>query len=174
VNYQIKIATPEDATAISELVNSAYRGESSRAGWTTEADYIDGTRTDASLIREVIEKLGHRILLLFEEHELIGCVQIHKEGERLYLGMLTVKPSLQNKGIGKIILKAAEKEAIHLGCVFVYMNVLSGRKELIDWYLRHGYYDTGKRKPFSFDDPRLGQPKHPLEFIILEKKLTTL
>jgi ribosomal protein S18 acetylase RimI-like enzyme len=164
-------ADPSDAQALAQLVNSAYRGDTGRQGWTTEADLIDGTRTDAELLKAVIERPGSMILKYVENNEIIGCVELRKEDEKLYLGMLTVKPTIQGKGIGKALMNASEEEAIGLGCNAIFMNVLSDRKELIDWYVRHGYHDTGQRKPFSFSDPRFGFPKKPLEFMILEKNL---
>jgi len=164
-------ALVEDAPALDKLVNSAYRGESSRQGWTTEADLLDGTRTDAAAIKELIETLGVTILKYVESNEILACVELKKESDKLYLGMLTVKPMLQGKGIGKELLKAAEEEAKKLKCTSIFMTVISVRKELIDWYLRNGYQLTGERKPFAFNDPRFGQPKMKLEFVVLEKKI---
>jgi len=158
-----------DAKELDILVNSAYRGDSSRQGWTTEADLLDGTRTDAAAIEELIGKPGYTILKYVEEAKILGCVELHQQQKKLYLGMLTVQPSLQGKGIGKKLLLAAEEEAKKLKCQSIFMTVISVRKELIDWYIRHGYRDTGERKPFAFSDPRFGQPKKKLEFAVLEK-----
>ncbi len=160
-----------DAPELSALVNSAYRGESSRQGWTTEADLLDGTRTDPAALAELIQTPGITILKYTEDQSLLACVELKKEREKLYLGMLTVRPHLQGKGIGKILLKAAEEKAINQGCTAVFMTVISVRKELIDWYVRHGYHLTGDKKPFAFNDPRFGQPKTTLEFVVLEKIL---
>lgn len=164
-------AVVEDAPALDKLVNSAYRGDSSRQGWTTEADLLDGTRTDAAAIAELIQTPGTTLLKYVEGNEILGCVELRYQDGKLYLGMLTVSPGLQGKGIGKLLLKEAEEEAIDQKCTSIFMTVISVRKELIDWYLRHGYHLTGDRKPFAFNDPRFGQPKMKLEFIVLEKKL---
>jgi len=164
-------ATVADAPELDRLVNSAYRGDSSRQGWTTEADLLDGTRTDAAAIKEMMETPGVTILKYVESGEILACVELKKEGHQLYLGMLTVKPNLQGKGIGKQLLKAAEEEAVKQQCASVFMTVISVRKELIDWYVRNGYQLTGERKPFAFNDPRFGQPKMKLEFVVLEKKM---
>lgn len=164
-------ATLSDATELDKLVNSAYRGDSSRQGWTTEADLLDGTRTDAAAIKELMETPGITILKYVESDEILACVELKKEDDKLYVGMLTVTPRLQGKGIGKELLKAAEEEAIKQKCTSAFMTVISVRKELIDWYLRHGYQYTGEKKPFAFNDPRFGQPKMKLEFVVLEKKL---
>ncbi len=164
-------ASVEDAPELDNLVNSAYRGDSSRQGWTTEADLLDGTRTDAAAIAELIKTPGTTILKYVEENKILGCVELRNHDGRLYLGMLTVRPHLQGKGIGKILLNAAEEEAGRQQCSSIFMTVISIRQELIDWYVRHGYQPTGERKPFAFNDPRFGQPKMKLEFIVLEKKL---
>jgi ribosomal protein S18 acetylase RimI-like enzyme len=160
-----------DAPALDKLVNSAYRGDSSRKGWTTEADLLDGTRTDAAAIAELIQSPGTTLLKYVEDNEILGCVELRYQDGKLYLGMLTVRPHLQGKGIGKELLKAAEVEAKKQKCSSIFMTVISVRKELIDWYLRHGYQLTGERKPFAFNDPRFGQPKMKLEFVGMEKKI---
>lgn len=164
-------AVAEDAPELDKLVNSAYRGDTSRQGWTTEADLLDGTRTDAAAIAEIIRTPGTMILKYVDETEILGCVELQQHHDKLYLGMLTVRPHLQGKGIGKQLLKAAEEEARKQKCASLFMTVISVRKELIEWYVRHGYQLTGERKPFAFNDPRFGQPKMKLEFVVLEKKL---
>lgn len=168
---QILPATPADADDLSVLVNSAYRGDTGRQGWTTEADLIDGTRTDAELLRAIIQRSDSVILKYVDNHEIIGCVELRVENGKLYLGMLTVKPTLQKSGIGKKLMQAAETYAREKGCTAIFMHVLTDRSELIAWYERQGYTDTGLRKPFAFTDPRYGFPKKPLEFMIMEKKI---
>ncbi len=171
MSYQILPSQVEDAYELSMLVNSAYRGDTGRQGWTTEADLIDGTRTDPALLEDVIKAPDSQILKYVEDDKILGCVELRKESDKLYLGMLTVTPLLQGKGIGKKLLQASEQEAERLKCTAIYMNVLSDRKELIEWYERYGYSDSGKRKPFSFTDPRYGQPKKKLVFILMEKSI---
>lgn len=164
-------ANIKDARALTKLVNSAYRGETSRQGWTTEADLLDGTRTDAAAIADRIKTPGTILLKFVEKNEIQGCVDLSFQSGNLYLGMLTVKPHRQGAGIGKQLLKAAEEEAKKQNCASIFMMVISVRQELIDWYVRHGYHLTGERKPFAFSDPRFGQPKMKLEFVILEKSI---
>lgn len=84
--------------------------------------------------------------------------------------MLTVSPALQARGIGRQLMAAAEEHARKLGASCIFMRVISVRAELIDWYLRQGYMDTGRREPFVVD-ARFGVPSQPLEFLVLEKRL---
>lgn len=168
---KIVLASVADAKALDLLVNSAYRGESSRQGWTTETDLIEGTRIDEASLTELIKKKGTIVLICQEENELLGCVELRKDEDKLYLGMLSVRPDRQGKGIGKIFLEAAEENAKQQHCSKIYMTVISIRKELIDWYVRHGYELTGEKKPFTVPDISWGIPKQELEFVVLEKRI---
>jgi GNAT superfamily N-acetyltransferase len=171
-SFQVLPAVVADAAALTVLVNSAYRGEGSKKGWTTEADLLGGQRTDQVSLEQMINTLQSTILKYLDETGAItGCVYLHRKKEKLYLGMLTVSPELQAKGIGKLLLKAAEKYAADIGCTIVTMTVISVRHELIAWYERHGYIPTGEKKPFP-QDPAFGLPKQELEFIVMEKEVS--
>lgn len=171
MSASILAATLADIPEINELVNGAYRGDSGRQGWTTEADLIDGTRIDETILTNLIKREDTNVLLYREDNNLVGCVELRKEGYKLYLGMLSVSPSCQNKGIGKKLMAAAEICAKDKGCTSIFMTVISVREELLNWYQRHGYVLTGESKPFIVPDERWGIPKSKLEFLVLEKKL---
>ncbi|MEO6537915.1 MAG: GNAT family N-acetyltransferase [Ferruginibacter sp.] len=171
-NPKIKIAGPADIPSLIALLNTAYRGESSKQGWTTEADIIAGDRrTDETNMRDIMQQAGSIFLqYLNDESHIIGCVNLQQHGNKIYLGMFSVSPSLQGAGIGKEILQAADEYARHLNCSAVYMSVISVRTALINWYKRHGYEETGERKPFV-EDGLTGKHLQPLEFLILEKNV---
>lgn len=157
-----------------ELINSAYRGEKSKVGWTTEADLLDGQRIDANLLKELMEKEDSTILIAQEEGEeegeILGCVHIEKHGNKMYLGMLTVKPALQNEGIGKKLMEETEAFADFWDCTKTQITVISVRNELIAWYEKCGFKKTGETKPFPYGDERFGVPKRKdLEFLVMEK-----
>ena len=172
-NPLITIAGIAEIPAITSLLNNAYRGENSKQGWTTEADLIAGdVRTDKKNIQEVMQQTGS-VFLKFtdDEQQITGCVNLQQHGDRIYLGMFSVAPQLQGAGIGKQLLKAVEEYAFHLQCSSIYMTVISVRTELINWYKRHGYIDTGERKPFT-EDILTGKHLQPMEFMVLEKSLS--
>lgn len=171
-NPNIAIATIADSTAIINLLNSAYRGETSKQGWTTEAHLIAGeSRTDDAGLQQVMQQAGSVILKYTDAaQQVIGCVNLQQHGNKIYLGMFSVSPLQQGGGIGKQILQAAEEHAKHLQCTAIYMSVISVRTELINWYMRHGYRDTGERKPF-IEDAVTGKHLQQLEFMSLEKSL---
>ena len=159
-----------DAGRIAELVNSAYRGESSRLGWTTEADLLGGQRTDMNEVSGLIGRDESFFILCEREGDLIASVHLERNGESASLGMLAVKPELQGKGIGKLLLLEAEREAVESwGVGKMRMAVIAFRHELIEFYERRGYRPTGLFAPFPAD-PKFGIPKVPdLSFEWLEK-----
>ncbi|MBC7641190.1 MAG: GNAT family N-acetyltransferase [Flavobacterium sp.] len=167
-------ATTNDVSALNILVNSAYRGESSKKGWTTEANILDGIRISEKELLSIISNPENTIFKLVENNEIIACVLLSNKTDKLYLGMLTVNPELQNSGIGKKLLHFAENYALDLSLISIEMTVISVRTELIAWYERHGYKDSGKREPFPMNDPNFGLPKQNLEFIIMEKYLMSI
>jgi predicted N-acetyltransferase YhbS len=171
MSYQISKAVLADIPALNKLINSAYRGEESKKGWSTEADLLDGTRIDEAALADLIQKQGTTFLKYVEKGMISGCVELRIEKNKLYLGTLSVNPNIQNKGIGKKLLQAGEDHAREVGCKIITMTVIDGRQTLIDWYVRHGYALTGERKPFVVPDERWGIPKQKLEFVVLEKKL---
>jgi len=166
----------DDLEAVARLVNGAYRGESSRQGWTTEADLLGGQRTDAAtLARDLAARPGARLLTLREAPDapLLGCVWLEPaEPGVQQLGMLTVRPDLQARGLGRGLLAAAEAAARAAGAQRIRMSVISLRAPLIAWYGRRGYAPTGETRPFPYGDPRFGEPRrNDLAFVVLEKRL---
>jgi ribosomal protein S18 acetylase RimI-like enzyme len=164
-------ATVEDVSALNKLINSAYRGESSKKGWTTEANILEGLRTTEQELSEIILNTKNTILKFTENFQIIGCVLLIEKEQQLYLGMLTVSPELQNSGIGKKLLQQAEIHALALGLPTIIMTVISVREELIAYYKRNGYVDTGAREPFPASDVHIPITEVSLEFIVLEKKI---
>lgn len=171
-----RYATPADCEAVVSLVESAYRGESSREGWTTEADLLGGQRTDAEEVISILGDPDARLLVATAGDELLGCVLLRRETDGGYLGMFAVKPRLQGHGLGRRLLAEAEARAQRdLGAEQARMTVIEQRHELIAWYERRGYVDTGQRERFPYGDPRFGTPKRAdLRFIVMKKTLTPL
>lgn len=140
----VTVATLADVDELVSLAQSAYRGQGSKQGWTTEADLLDGQRTDPDSVRALItgQKLppssdpfdsvltsfslsladpNSVVLALRDETgKLIASCNIalsnphgHAlEGPRsAYFGLFSVSPALQNAGIGKKMMTAAEEYA---------------------------------------------------------------
>jgi ribosomal protein S18 acetylase RimI-like enzyme len=168
-------ASATDASALVALVNSAYRGDSSKAGWTTEADLLGGQRIDVERIVQTIAAPGNVILLCEQDGAPVACVHLERTAHDCYLGMLTVEPTRQRGGLGRQLLESAERWAIeHWSSRAMHMTVIVQRTELIAWYERRGYRRTGERKPFPYGDERFGLPQRAdLVFDVLKKQLGT-
>lgn len=166
-------AVEADVPALVPLIQSAYRGDSSRTGWTTEADIIDGQRIDPEGVREVITTPGSRLLVVERDGAPIACCQLEHRGDAAYFGMFAVRPGAQGSGLGRQIMAEAERQVREMwGVREMHMTVISVREELIAWYERRGYRRTGKMSPFPYGDERFGIPQRDdLQFELLVKEL---
>ncbi|WP_037616097.1 GNAT family N-acetyltransferase [Streptomyces aureus] len=166
-------AVDSDVEGLVALIESAYRGDSSRAGWTTEADILEGQRTDPEGVRAVVESPDSRLLTVERDGVLVACCQLEHRGDHAYFGMFAVSPALQGGGLGKLIIAEAERTArATWGVAEMHMTVISVREDLIAWYERRGYSRTGKMTPFPYGDERFGIPQRDdLSFELLVKPL---
>jgi ribosomal protein S18 acetylase RimI-like enzyme len=170
-----RVATLLDCESLSLLVNSSYRGESSCQGWTTEDSLVGGPRIDVQMLADIINDNTNIILVFFDltDKILVGCthLQLKSAIKAAYLGMLTVRPNLQAKEYGKFIMSVAENYAVNNWNVeYMEMTVIIFREELIAYYKRRGYVDTGRREPFPIDYIKFVIPKKAnLEFCVLKK-----
>jgi ribosomal protein S18 acetylase RimI-like enzyme len=167
----ITTALLADIPKLNKLINSAYRGETSKKGWTTEAYLLEGFRTTEQELQHILATTTSTLLKFEENSCIIGCVLLIEKEDQLYLGMLTVSPELQNSGIGKKLLLQAETFALAKNLSKIIMTVISSREELISWYKRNGYKDTGEREPFPEGDVHIPISSTTLEFMVLEKVL---
>lgn len=170
-DLRFREATSADAPAVVELVESAYRGDASRDGWTTEADLLDGQRTDLRGITEIVQDPSSVLLLAELDTDLLACCELRIVGENAYFGTFAVRPALQGRGTGRAVLARADAEAVtRFGAKALEMTVIAQRADLIAWYVRQGFEPTGERRPFPYGDPRFGVPRvEGLEFVVLRR-----
>jgi GNAT superfamily N-acetyltransferase len=157
-----------------DLVESAYRGETSRGGWTTEAHLLDGQRTDSTEVSGLIDRPGSSVILATaDDGRLLGCCHLERSGaEEAYFGMFAVRPAAQGAGIGRALVKEAAGRAREWGARRLKMTVIRQREDLIAWYGRLGFSRTGATVPFPYGDERFGRPRRDdLEFVVLEADL---
>lgn len=168
MSHGIRPATLTDLPALHAVIERAYRGDSARQGWTHEADLVTGTRTDLVTLQAIVADPAQALLTLFEGSTPLGCVNVANRGESIaYLGLLCIEPGRQGDGLGRELLAAAENHARHVfGCSSIEMTVLEQRIELIAYYERRGWQQTGERRPF----PVPLDPPYVME--VLAKPLT--
>jgi len=162
----VRLTTKADLPALQPLIQRAYRGDDARAGWTHEADLLDGERIGIDELEAMIADPAERLLIGFDGERMIGCVRVADSGGGLaYLGLLCVDPQLQAGGYGKQLIASAEETAREaFGADRIEMTVIDRRAELIAFYERRGYAHAGTR-----DFPVVVDP--PLHMVVLEKRL---
>lgn len=167
-----RIAAEADVDQLVGLVESAYRGEVSKGGWTTEADLLDGQRTDPESLTAVVRDRSGQVLIVERDGALVACCQLERRGEYAFFGMFAVRPDLQGAGLGNVIIMEAERIArVEWGAREMRMKVISVREELIAYYERRGYARAGML-PFPYGDERFGVPRRDdLRFVLLVKPL---
>lgn len=166
----MRLAGAEDAPAVAALVESAYRGEESLTGWTSEAGFIEGDRTSADEILSLIRNPLARFVLAFDGSDLVGCALIKNDSGEGYFGMFSVRPARQGGGLGKRLMAEAEKAARETwNCKSMKLTVISIRDELISFYERRGYRRTAT-EPFPFDE-HPGVKRRDFHFVVLSKPL---
>lgn len=172
---ELGAASPDDVDDVVDLVQSAYRGEPSRQGWTTEADLLEGQRVDASMVRAVIDDPDAVVLTARSAGSLVACCELrHRRGHGdAHLGMFAVRPGLQGAGTGRRMLAEAERSAERRwGVGRMSLSVIEVRHELIAWYQRRGYAPTGEAVAFPYGDERYGRPtRDDLRLVVLSKVL---
>jgi ribosomal protein S18 acetylase RimI-like enzyme len=169
-------AVEADHAAIVDLANLAFRGSGSIASWNIETGIIEGQRLNESLLREDLAAKPEAQLLTYRDDpdgELLGTVWLDRRKDGVWnLGLLTIRPDLQNRQLGRTLLAAAEDFAKVRGGRRIRMTVVNVRDSLIAWYQRRGYRLTGETQPFPYGDERYGRPlRDDLHFVVLEKDL---
>jgi ribosomal protein S18 acetylase RimI-like enzyme len=169
----MRLATHDDVPALVALIESAYRGEGSTVGWTSEAHLLDGQRTDPVTLSAQIADPDQSLLVFEDGGAIIACVAVERRDGYGYIGLVTVRPDLQGGGWGARLLEAAQSHIVsEWHQPRARMTVIAQRPELIAWYVRKGYADTGETAPFPYSDLRFGEPRRTdLYFIVLEKCL---
>ena len=161
---------------IIDLVNLAFRGSGASVSWNIEAGIIEGQRLNEPLLREDLAAKPAASLLIHRDEQdgtLLGTVWLDPGKDGVWnLGLLTVRPNLQNRQLGRTLLTAAEDFAKERGAHRIRMTVVNVRTTLIAWYERRGYTLTGETLPFPYGDERFGRPlRDDLHFVVLQKDM---
>ncbi|KAJ5542599.1 hypothetical protein N7535_005021 [Penicillium sp. DV-2018c] len=144
-------ATEADASQLQQLIECAFRAVDSREGWTDDLGLSSSFRIDLQEVLAMINKPDIVMLMATnDEKKLVGSIGTAKrDANHARLFMLAVDPSQQHSGIGRQVLAYAEDYCRQTwGVSTLCLNALSNRLQLITWYSRHGYEETGETSPF--------------------------
>jgi ribosomal protein S18 acetylase RimI-like enzyme len=169
---QTRRAITTDATPLAALINSAYRGDESRQGWTTEAELLDGVRTTEAEVIELVNTPNSQILIGLDSNEILACVHLQLVSDAAFLGMFCVRPRRQANGVGKTLMAEAERAVVRdWAATKMLMDVISVRAELIAFYERRGYRMTGKSSAFPVNDALWTPKMKNMQLMRMEKLL---
>jgi len=175
-HHDVRLAEHADIEAIVALVESAYRGDASRVGWSSEADLLDGQRIDAGMLTAALDSPDVRILVLQQAGTIVACCELTRSEVPglAKLGMFAVDPTSQNGGLGRRVLAEGERFVAETWrSDTLQITVIDVRQELIAWYERRGYGGTGEVQAFPYGDLHFGIPRRDdLQFAVLEKRLS--
>lgn len=166
-------ASISDLSELLSLVNTTYRGESSKKGWTDESAFVGGDiRVDKqALLGDLTDPNFYILKYTDANDQIIGCVNLHKKHDKLHLGMFAVRPELQSAGVGKMLLQAADEYAKTLNCKVINLTVIQGRDELIAYYQRRNYVLTGNSFSFPVEYHKFGVPLQEITLVEMEKEI---
>ena len=158
VALSIRTAGENDVPAIVALVNAAF---------AVERSFVDRDRTQADEITAMMRK-GTFLVVDDDREGLLAGMYLERRGARAYLGMLSIQPSQQGRGLGRGMMAAAEAHVRAWGCSAIDIRILNLRTELPPFYLALGFVQTGVTD--VVDDPQSRKPYH---FILMTKGLGT-
>jgi N-acetylglutamate synthase-like GNAT family acetyltransferase len=173
-DIHIRHADHTDIDALVALVESAYRGDSSRQGWTSEADLIGGQRTSPHEMTTLLD--GGEILVAETGREIVGCCHLSRIDEQtVHFGTFAVNPLAQGGGLGRRLFAAAEEEAaLHFQATEIVIEVVAQQVALKEWYDRLGFSLTGRSLPFPAAADGAGPTllRDDIHFLEMKKTIT--
>lgn len=154
-----RFAAASDADALARLINAAF---------VVERPIFDGDRTSSEGVRALLQRGRFLVAENVAEDStgFAGCVYVELRGDRGYIGLLSVEPERQGRGLGRKLMDAAEEFCRRANCVAVDLRVVSARAPLPAFYRHLGYSEMGRS-----DLPADAQVKIPCQFIHMSKKL---
>ncbi|HSA56694.1 MAG TPA: GNAT family N-acetyltransferase [Gemmatimonadaceae bacterium] len=155
----VRRAAPADGSALVRVINRAYR---------VEEFFVVGDRTTDDDVARRLALPGAAFLVVDDEEpgRLAGAVFVEVRKDRGYFGLLSVDPDRQRRGLGRLLVRAAEAHCRAAGCRFMDLDVVNLRRELPGFYRSLGYEDTGSA-PFPAGE-RLRREAH---LVVMSKAL---
>lgn len=155
-DYRVRFGERADTDALVALINIAF---------VPEQIAIEGDRINAEKIQIFFAK--GKFVVLEDGQQIVGCVYADvRAANRGYIGLLAVRPELQGRGLGRLLMSRAEEYLAGVGCEFADLRTISARTDLVPMYRHLGYVETGTA-PMPPEVPL----KIPCHFITMSKDL---
>jgi len=165
----VQINDVDHLSALTALINDAYRGSSGSGRWTSEAHLVSGPRMTEAAMMALVRGSSTVVYAVFEHAEPIGCIAAAKiSNDTIEFGCFAVTPDLHGGGLGRHLLDYAERTCSER-CAQFQVMVVSDNSALISFYQKRGYVLTGARKPYPLA-AGVGIPlKSELDLVVLQK-----
>jgi ribosomal protein S18 acetylase RimI-like enzyme len=179
VTTSIRLAERQDAAALARIINLAYRTTRS---WTHEVHLVKGDRLSEAGVEAIILAGEDQLFVCQDEDReagrIVGCICAewglnHRDTglgqDAVMLGLFAVDPDVQSQGIGTKLMRHAMAHAHERWhCTTAVMWVIRQREDILKWYRRLGFQETGETKDFVFPELQL---RDDIAFLVLAKKL---
>lgn len=141
-------------------------------GWTSEKDLVREPRVSVQDVEKLIINSGNpnTLLFAFEEDHVVGTAVLQPSLERAgeaEIALYCVSVNHQSRGIGAKLLLYSMDEVKRLGYHTAYLKVLENRPEVLAFYAKHGFTDSGERIPYHWPERLMVDT----QFAILKKLL---
>ena len=174
-HLKFRFAQSADITKLVDLINSAYRQQHGNS-WTSEAEIVTGQRINASQLEHALSQDHFQLWIALQDEQIVACIGLTFNLYDVEIGTFCITPHFQNQGIGKQVLDFAENyvrqkirlEHQHLNDFVMW--VLSARTELIAYYERRGYVQTGSVDDYPLNAD-VGRPMIDLHLIEMRKAI---
>jgi len=134
--FVVRRATCEDVPQIKEISKEAFRIYAERAEITEFVSPLNESYED--LKKEIESKV---MLVALVDGVIVGSVRVEvKPDKTAYLSRFAVKESLQNIGIGKILMNAVDIAMKEEGVTNLYLHTASRMLALVRFYYGRGFY----------------------------------
>jgi GNAT superfamily N-acetyltransferase len=128
----IRIASDADRDAMVSVINDAFAIET----------FFEGPRTNIDQLSRMMQK-GIFLITCDPVERIVASVYVELRKPCGYIGMLSIAPRHQRRGLGRRMVYAAEDFCRNQGCDGMKLTILSRRPELLPFYEKLGYRETG-------------------------------
>ncbi|MBV8602914.1 MAG: GNAT family N-acetyltransferase [Candidatus Eremiobacteraeota bacterium] len=140
---RVRSARETDRNAILELI-SAMGGHDDVA---THAEPL-------TVLKRALADPSTRVLVAESDSEVVGVTQVQardvvvNDAREAWLGMLSISPAWQRRGVGRLLIDAARAEALQMGCETLVLESSDWRDGAHAFYRALGFSEKAPARRF--------------------------